>query len=60
VTIVRENARTITIDAEPRAIKDLQQRAEYYVMETYDEPYLRGLQASARAVLRHLSAQHTA
>ena len=54
VSVVRESQRTITIEAEPNAIADLRQRAQVYAEETFDEPYLWGLQSSARAVLRRL------
>jgi hypothetical protein len=56
VSVVKATQRTITIEAGVAAIRDLRQRAECYAEETYDDPYLRGLQASARAVLRHLKA----
>lgn len=55
VSVLRETDRRITIEATPAALRDLRARAQCYVEETFDEPYLRGLQASARAVLRHLA-----
>ena len=55
VRVIRETDRTVTIEAGPKAIQDLRNRAQCYVEETFDDPSLRGLQASARATLKRLA-----
>lgn len=56
VEVHRESDRSIKITAADESLADLRARAECYVEETFDEPYLRGIQSSARAVLRRLTA----
>ena len=55
VEVVKRTTKALTLDVGPVALDDLIARAAYYVIEEYDEPYLRGLQASARATLRRLA-----
>ena len=55
--IVKEGARTLTLDLGPAALRDLVSRADYYRIETYDDDWVKTLQRSAVSILNRLEKQ---